>query len=94
MALFVGGPADGWRLIVDDNLDKVQVALEPTEITSKTLNTFTYKRECISVGSEEYCIFIPNDWTVEQLVKALILYYREDNVKSRTNYQHCTGQSL
>lgn len=75
MALFVGGPADGWRLAVEPSQNEVCIAFTATD--KEDISTFIYKRECILVGIEEYCIFIPTDWTTDQLVQALILHYRE-----------------
>lgn len=93
MALFVGGPADGWWLEVEPDIKELTVALTPKE-SSDIYPAFTYKQECISINEEEYCVFIPEDWNSDQLIQALILYYRKENKLTGRDYINNTQGTI
>lgn len=88
MALFIGGPADGARLVVEPHKDTVCVAINPhppaftpdqAVLSAVATPTVCYKREALTCGSEVYTVFTPTDWSCNDLIEALVLNYRSSN---------------
>lgn len=85
MVLFVGGPADGKRVEVPNNVTTVMVPINPhpptftpdsAVLSATTMPKCGYKQEIITVGNEQYRVFIPMDWNITRLIEELLLNYK------------------
>lgn len=88
MALFIGGPADGKRFEVDSTVNVIDIGVNPNPpgftpdlavLNPEIVPTYRYRKECISCGADSYYVFVPFDWTCNDVVEALVLNYRKDN---------------
>lgn len=95
MALFIGGPADGWRIDVDTAEESIVIPVNPhppaftpdkAVLETKTIPGYKYIREEITCGVEDYFVYIPADWNCADLVDALILGYKPEKDKERQRY--------
>lgn len=80
--LFVGGPADGKRLVVDDRFS-IRIPIIKTTQTALITNT----AQLVDISEVEYLkytfgtengpisIYVPRDFTREQIIKKLIENY-------------------
>lgn len=83
MTLFVGGPANGWRIEVQPGVPKIHIPIDPQPpvFTPNATNidriapVYLYKRENITCGAMTYDVFIPNEWSCDDLVEALLINY-------------------
>ena len=95
MALFLGGPADGWRIDVDIKLPIVTIPVNPhppaftpdvAVLSANAAPAFQYKREEIGCELETYYVYIPMDWNCSDLVEALVMGYRPEKDVERLRY--------
>lgn len=95
MALFIGGPADGWRIEVDTRLTRVTIPINPhppaftsdtAVLSAKASPAYEYKREEIACALEEYYIFTPVDWNCSDIIEALIMGYKPNKDAERLKY--------
>lgn len=95
MSLFLGGPADGWRIQVDTKLKTVAIPINPhppaftpdkAVLDAVTSPVFKYKREIFQCSSETYFVYVPTDWSCADIVDALILGYKPQNNEERLRY--------
>jgi hypothetical protein len=95
MALFLGGPADGWRIEVDTNLKDVLIPINPhppgftpdeAVLNTDAAPAFRYKREEIECSLETYYVYVPSDWNCADLIEALIMGYKIDKDRERLKY--------
>lgn len=95
MALFLGGPADGWRIDVDTSLKTVAIPINPhppaftpdnAVLSATSTPAFNYKREELECSLETYHIYVPVDWTCSDIIDALIKGYKTDNNEERLRY--------
>jgi hypothetical protein len=94
VVLFVGGPADGWRVEVDPAKLEVDIAINPyppaftpdsAVLSASTFPTFRYKQEKLCCELDEYPIYVPDTWKCNDLVEALIMNYYSGN-QDRLDY--------
>jgi hypothetical protein len=95
MALFLGGPADGWRIEIDTHLEKVTIPINPhppgytpdiAVLTGVAGPAYEYKREEIQCSLETYYVYVPLDWNCSDIVEALILGYKPEKDYQRLQY--------
>jgi len=88
MALFIGGPADGRHIEVEPKREYIHIAVEeplrfkhgdPPEKVYKQRKTFVYKKEQLACPSKRYDLFVPVDYTCEQVIDSLINGYRKSS---------------
>jgi hypothetical protein len=95
MALFIGGPADGWRIAVDTSQLKVAIPINPhppafttdaAVLSASTGPAFEYKREELSCSLETYYVYVPTTWNCSDLIDALIMGFKPEKDKERLRY--------
>lgn len=95
MALFLGGPADGWRIDVDTTKERVAIPINPhppaftpdnAVLDTKASPAYDYKREEITCATETYYVYVPVDWNCADLFDALIMGYKIENNRERLRY--------
>jgi hypothetical protein len=95
MALFLGGPADGWRIDVDTRLETVTIPINPhppafttdaTVLSAIASPAYDYKREILECSLESYYIYVPLDWNCSDIIEALIMGYRTEKDAERLRY--------
>lgn len=95
MALFLGGPADGWRIEVDTSLKSVVIPVNPhppaftpdnAVLSASTGPGYEYKREEINCSLETYYVYVPTDWNCPDITEALIMGYKPDKNAERLRY--------
>jgi hypothetical protein len=95
MALFLGGPADGWRIQVDTSRETVLIPINPhppaftpdnTVLAASASPAFLYKREEIQCSTEIYYVYVPEDWNCADILDALILGYKVEKDRERLRY--------
>lgn len=95
MALFLGGPADGWRIDVDTRLDRVTIPVNPhppaftpdvAVLSASASPAYMYKREEIECALEKYYVYVPLDWNCSDLIEALVIGYRPEKDNERLRY--------
>lgn len=95
MALFLGGPADGWRIEVDTNKERVTIPINPhppgftpdlSVLRANAGPAYDYKREQIECALETYYVYVPVNWNCADITEALILGYKPDKDAERLKY--------
>lgn len=102
MALFIGGPADGWRISIDTRKDLVSIPINPHPpgftpdegvLNAEASPAYVYRKETIECGLESYEVYVPKNWTCADIMDSLILGYKPDIDKNRSKYiQTAEGQ--
>lgn len=72
--LFIGGPADGKRIEVDDAMNRVRIPDAETGLT------FEYRREWLSDAKKEFEIMF-NSAEVRGVIEALLAGYKSPNAE-------------
>lgn len=103
MALFLGGPVDGWRIEVDTTLEHVVIPINPhppaytsdlTVFNATTAPGISYKRETIECGAQDYYVYVPEKWNCNDIIDALILGYKTQKEQSRLDYINSANGEL
>jgi hypothetical protein len=95
MALFIGGPADGWRIDVDTNRQLVPIPINPhppaftpdkAVLNAEVVPTYIYRKEVLTCGVETYYVYVPQNWNCADITEALIMGYKPEKDKERLRY--------
>lgn len=95
MALFLGGPADGWRIDVDTRQKTVLIPVNPhppgftpdkAVLGAEASPAYLYKREEIECALEKYYVYVPQNWTCADIVDTLIMGYKIEKDRERLRY--------
>ena len=94
MALFIGGPANGKRIEVAEDLNTVAFVINPhppaftpdaAVLSATTYAEVRYKKESLFGKNNRYFVFVPEDWDGDRVVEELLLGYQTDK-ESRIDY--------
>lgn len=96
MALFIGGPADGWRIDISPADETVDIPINPhppaftpdrSVLDAVTEPTYTYKREIVRFDTGEGVpVYIPLDWNTQRLFDELLMGYKVEKNRERLRY--------
>ncbi len=84
MALFIGGPLDGRLVDVDDSRTTVEVAIDHRLSNSvmrkpnKLTDIFFYKRETLDCPTANISVFVPRNYSCEDVILSLIEGYHQN----------------